>query len=127
MHLRLDRRVGELGRLAGAHRCGERLGEPARGVPVVGQLAGRDCAVITERQFGVRGEAHGDAMVQGAAPAREQVAVHRLVAERVAERVVVARRHHQLLAHGLPQRVRRSPRRRRPPLGEEAHRPPDGR
>ena len=40
-----------------------------------------------------------------AAPAREQVAVHRLVAERVAERVVVARRHHQLLAHGLPQRV----------------------
>ena len=105
VHLRLDRRVGELGRLAGAHRCGERLGEPARGVPVVGQLAGRDRAVITERQFGVRREAHGDAMVQRAAPAREQVAVHRLVAERVAERVVVARRHHQLLAHRLPQRV----------------------
>ena len=74
-------------------------------MPVVRQLRCGQCGVVAERQLGMGGEAHRHTLVQGGPLPRQEVAVHGLVAEGVAERVVVARGHHQLLAHRLAQRI----------------------
>ena len=73
-------------------------------MPVVGQLGGRQRRVLAERQLGMGGQGHGDPIVQGGALAGQQIVVHGLVAEGVAERVVLAGPHHQLAAHRLAER-----------------------
>ena len=63
--LRLDRSMGELGRLPRPHRRRQRLGQARRGVPVVRQLRCGQRGVVAERQLGMGGEAHRHTLVQG--------------------------------------------------------------
>ena len=103
MTLGLDRGVSDLRRLSGADRGRQRFGEPPSRVPVVGQFGQRQRRVLAEGQLRVGGEGRGDTLVQGGSLAGQQVVVHGLVAEGVAERVQLAGPHHQLAAHRLAQ------------------------
>ena len=79
-------------------------GDSSGGMPVMGELARRQRRIVTEGQLRMSSQGDGDTLVERRPFARQEVAVHGLVAEGVAERVQVAGAHHQLAAEGVAQR-----------------------
>ena len=84
-----------LGLQAGAHVGRQRLGHPVRGAPVVGQLGGGRPV----GEAGVLAERLGERKVQRGPLAGQQVAVGRLLQQRVAEGVAVGVLDEDVLGH----------------------------
>ena len=102
--LGLDRGVSQLCRPPGLNRRGQRLGDPAGRMPVVGELGGGQRGVLADGELRVASERHGDAFVQGCSFARQEIAVHGLATEGVAERVELADPDHQLATDRVAER-----------------------
>ena len=104
VQLGLDRGVGQLRGLTRSHGRRQRLGEPPGSVPMVCQLGGGQCRILTEGQLRVGGQGLGDALVERRPLSRQEIVVHRLVTEGMTERVQLAGPHHQLATERFAQR-----------------------